>query len=148
MRDVNEAIGRLTAEVSRCTMALEDLKNADAEMHIRMEEIVAYVERSRGRDRILAFLASFFLAAVGTGAVMVIRADSGIAEARAEVVDARHSIAQTNDSVREIARSVETLHRSMETWQAVSQTRLESLEENTRRATSGRPGRRSPGTLP
>lgn len=133
LEDQDHAIGRLSAEVSRCTLAIESLKKADDEMHELMGPLVKYVERAKGRDLVLGALGLVFLTSIGTMAVMTVRNDSAIDEARNERVVMRGEANETAGEVRQISREMAKLNENLARWQATTEQRVHQADERSRR---------------
>lgn len=138
--DRDHAIGRLSGEVSRCALAIDGLKDrvaalkqADDDMHERMDAVVAYVERSKGRDRIIAAIAGILLTAIAGAGVLLVRNDEGLREARGDVVEVRSEAAETAQEIRAVRRDVAELNRSLAAWQATAVERLEQVDDRSRR---------------
>ena len=133
LSDQDHAIGRLSAEVSRCTLAINDLKQADDEMHDRMDAVVAYVERSKGRDKIIAALGGLLLTALAGAALMLVRNDEGLRETRGDVIDIRAGAQETTAEIRAARREMNELGRALSTWQATTAEQIRQADERSRR---------------
>jgi len=144
LEDRDHAIGRLSAEVSRCTLSVDAvrsdvaaLKQADDDMHERMDSVVAYVERTKGRDKLIAMFAVVIVTSVAGAAVMLIRHDEGLREQRGDTTAVRARVADVEAADRDAARELAELNRNLSTWQAAAEQQIKQADERSRRNDEG-----------